>query len=422
MKSTQREREIVRSMKGTLNELALFAGAGGGILGTHLLGTKVVAAVEIDEHCERVLMHRQADCGWGHFPVWNDCRTFDGHPFRGLVDVVSAGFPCPPFSCAGKQKAAEDKRNMWPETARILREVRPAVALLENVDGLLSRGHGYFQTVVENLIDLGFDIEWSVLSAAAIGARHRRKRLWILAYSVRNGAREVLAQLAGEVGQAEIGARRRVRAQPGNGCDDVADASIEHRAESRREASEPRCCRPDVADSEYDGDCRRSSRSRDPESTGALSEVEGCGGVHADANGQRFSRGPQRDCEPIELGVESSRGDDSGGLRDHVSDSDSEFLRQQLRRRESGARETVASDDGQAATRRVAEPGLGGMADGMADRLDAPWENEPADVPRVASGVRDRVARLRSIGNGQVPLCAAVAWRLLARRALEVIR
>lgn len=329
MKPTQRERELIRGMEGKLHELALFAGAGGGILGTHLLGCRVVGAVELDMHARQSLIARQRDSGIGCFPVWNDCRSFDGSRFRGLVDIVNAGFPCPPFSCAGKQKAAEDKRNMWPETARILREVRPAVALLENVDGLLSRGHGYFQTVVENLIDLGFDFEWGVLGASGVGARHRRQRIWLLAYSVRNGAREVLAQLAGEAEEASIGARWRMRTKSGDCSDDLADA-----------------------------------------------------------DGQRFPGRKECDRQTIQPELATS----------HRNDAD---------RRRSAA---------------ITEPGLGGVVDGLANRVVKPWEIEPGCLPRVASGVRDRVARLRAIGNGQVPLCAAVAWRLLARRALDVIR
>ncbi len=224
MKLTPAELNIVRSMEGKLHELALFSGTGGGVLASHLLGIQTVAAVEIDEYARRTLIERQADSGLGQFPVFTDCRSFDGRSFRGLVDVVSAGFPCQPFAVAGKKRASADERNGWPETIRIIREVRPAICLLENVPGLLSCRHNYYATVLEDLAKAGFDAEWGVLSAAAVGARHKRERLWLLAYSVRDGAREVLRNLSGQAGEASIGARRRMWAQPGNGSEEAPDS------------------------------------------------------------------------------------------------------------------------------------------------------------------------------------------------------
>ncbi len=162
-----------------MNELALFAGAGGGILGGVLLGWRTVCAVEIDPYCRRVLMQRQNDGVLAPFPIWDDVRTFDGRAWRGRVDVVTAGFPCQPFSLAGQRRGEDDERNLWPETIRCLREIRPRWALLENVPGLLV--HEYFGTVLRDLAESGFDARWGVLSAAGCGAPHQRKRLWVVA-------------------------------------------------------------------------------------------------------------------------------------------------------------------------------------------------------------------------------------------------
>ena len=85
-----------------MNELALFAGAGGGILGGRLLGWRTVCAVEIDPYARRVLLARQADGCLGRFPIWDDVRTFDGKRWQGTVDVVSGGFPCQDITAAGK--------------------------------------------------------------------------------------------------------------------------------------------------------------------------------------------------------------------------------------------------------------------------------------------------------------------------------
>lgn len=128
-----------------------------------------------------MLLRRQRDGLLPLFPIWDDASTFDGRPWRGLVDVVTAGFPCQPFSCAGKNRGSDDERNLWPDTIRIIREVGPRFAFLENVPNLLA--HDYFGEILGSLAEVGFDAEWGVVSAAECGAWHRRERLWILAYA-----------------------------------------------------------------------------------------------------------------------------------------------------------------------------------------------------------------------------------------------
>ena len=109
----------------TLRELHLFAGIGGGILGGMLLGHVPVCAVEIEPHCRKVLEARQLEGILPPFPILEDVRAFDGRPWRGQVDVVCGGFPCQPWSTAGKRLGAADPRHLWPEMARIVDEVRP---------------------------------------------------------------------------------------------------------------------------------------------------------------------------------------------------------------------------------------------------------------------------------------------------------
>jgi DNA (cytosine-5)-methyltransferase 1 len=164
-----------------LNELALFAGAGGGILGGQLLGWRTVCAVEWEPYPASVLCARQNQGLLPHFPIWDDVQTFDGKPWRGIVDVISGGFPCQDISCAGKGAGIEgQKSGMWKEFARIIGEVRPKYVFVENSPMLTSRGLG---TVLGDLASMGFDAEWGVLSAADVGANHQRDRIWIVAYT-----------------------------------------------------------------------------------------------------------------------------------------------------------------------------------------------------------------------------------------------
>ena len=165
----------------SLNELALFAGAGGGILGGKLLGWRTVCAVEWEAYPASVLCARQNDGLLESFLIWDDIQTFDGKPWRGIVDVISGGFPCQDISAAGKGAGIDGERSgMWGEMARVIREVRPRFVFVENSPMLVSRGLG---RVLGDLAAMGFDARWGVLGAAQVGAKHNRDRIWIVGNS-----------------------------------------------------------------------------------------------------------------------------------------------------------------------------------------------------------------------------------------------
>ena len=164
-----------------MNELALFAGAGGGILGGHLLGWRTVCAVEQNEYAASVLVARQNDGTIQPFPIWDDVCTFDGRPWKGIVDVVSGGFPCQDISVNGRGDGLEGERSgLWSEMVRIIREVGPRFVYVENSPALTVRGLG---TVLADLAEVGFDAEWGCVSAEDTGAIHKRNRIWIAAYA-----------------------------------------------------------------------------------------------------------------------------------------------------------------------------------------------------------------------------------------------
>lgn len=167
-----------------MNELALFAGAGGGILGGYLLGWKTLCAVEIENYPRQVLLERQRDGILPRFPIWDDITTFDGRPWKGRVDIVSGGFPCQDISAAGKGAGiAGEKSGLWKEMSRVIREVRPGFVLVENSSMLTVRGLG---VVLGDLAEMGYNARWCVLGADDAGAPHQRKRIWILAYPNNN--------------------------------------------------------------------------------------------------------------------------------------------------------------------------------------------------------------------------------------------
>jgi DNA (cytosine-5)-methyltransferase 1 len=152
---------------------SLFSGIGGLELGLERAGMRTVFQVERDEYCRRVLAHH-----WPDVPRFDDVRSVGEHNLP-HCDLICGGYPCQPFSIAGLRRGESDERHLWPEFARIIREVRPRIALLENVPNHLGLGFG---SVLGDLASLGYDAEWEVLSAGAFGAHHLRARLFVVAY------------------------------------------------------------------------------------------------------------------------------------------------------------------------------------------------------------------------------------------------
>jgi DNA (cytosine-5)-methyltransferase 1 len=162
----------------SLNVLSLFAGIGGLELGLERAGMTTVGQVEIDEYCRRVLAKH-----WPDVPRHDDVRTAAEwwlSTERPTVDVICGGFPCQPFSDAGLRRGVADERWGWPWFADVVRMVRPRYVVVENVPGLLRSPA--FGLVLGDLAELGFDAEWDVLSACAVGAPHTRRRLFLLAH------------------------------------------------------------------------------------------------------------------------------------------------------------------------------------------------------------------------------------------------
>lgn len=178
--------------------LALCAGIGGLELGVRLaLGPRYhcVGYVERDAYAAAALVARMEDQTLDRAPVWDDLASFPSALYRGAVDLVTAGFPCQPFSVAGSRRGTEDERWLWPDIARIVRVVGPELVFLENVPGLAAHGLGH---VLGELAACGYDAEWDVFSAADVGAPQLRRRLFLLAWRVPD-ARDAIA---GDVGEA----------------------------------------------------------------------------------------------------------------------------------------------------------------------------------------------------------------------------
>jgi len=298
-------------MKGQLNELALFAGAGGGILGGHLLGWRTVCAVEWESYPASVLCARQNDGFLPPFPIWDDIQTFDGNPWRGIVDVVSGGFPCQDISAAGKGDGLDGERSgMWRHMARVVGEVRPQYVFVENSPMLTTRGG---TRVVGDLAKMGYDCKWTVMGAADVGANHKRDRMWIVAHSRSIGHKHENNQI-----------------QAGRDSVKPSGTNLAYSQSKGLERQRSKAGKQEIAEFRNSGSLAYSKNEGDVWGQWLMGFAE-----------QKHNSG---------------RGQTNGG------------------------REW--------------------------------WAAEP-NVGRVAHGVAARVDRLKAIGNGQVPLCAAEAWRLL---------
>ena len=158
-----------------MNELALFAGDGGGILAAHLLGWQTICAVEYNAFCARRRMQRQNEGHLPPFPIWDDVCTFDGHEWRGAVDIVSGGFPCQAYSTAARGRNCAD--DLWPEMRRIVADVAPRYVFAENV---ATRA---IDAACEDLEAMGYETRAITLGASDMGGDHLRPRSWLLAYA-----------------------------------------------------------------------------------------------------------------------------------------------------------------------------------------------------------------------------------------------
>ena len=164
------------------NIVSLYSGIGGLDLGVRaVLGNhRTLAYCERSIEAASVLEKRASEGLLDEAPIYSDVKSFPTELFSDKVDFLCAGFPCQPFSTAGKRAGEFDSRNLWPDTIRIIRELGPRYVFLENVPGLVTSG--YFGTILGDLAEAGFDAEWGCFTASQVGASHKRERLFILAY------------------------------------------------------------------------------------------------------------------------------------------------------------------------------------------------------------------------------------------------
>ena len=203
-----------------MTHLDLFSGIGGFALAARWSGLETTAFCENDPYCERVLRKN-----FPGVPIHDDIQTLDGTQFKDIY-LITGGFPCQDISIAGKGAGIDGQRSgLWTELHRIIGEVRPRYALIENVPALTFRGG---TRVIGDLAEIGYDCEWQIVGADDVGAPHRRKRIWIVAYSKSAGCQTWSSNRMG----TDHGSRRNERLPPG------ASGTPETRAYSNEQGSQ----------------------------------------------------------------------------------------------------------------------------------------------------------------------------------------
>ena len=319
--------------------LSLFSGIGGLDLAAEAVGIEPVAFCEIELFCRMVLKKH-----WPDVPIFTDVFNLKGDQVND-IDIIYGGFPCQPFSVAGKQKGKADKRHLWPEVARLVGEIKPRWCFFENVPGILKLAA---DDVCTDLERLGYNVGIWNYEAAAVGANHRRARI---AFVANLGDSELHGSLTSSFG----------------GINNKNDEWCKERTN---------------ISPKFEGTGGRKNGETMAYSRRALRQ----GSVISGTDGEK------------DIGGVANQLERSSGASVNVSDSETIYVQ--------GQRDGQGKGQFGRSSRRSAEPRLGRVDDGFPNWLDRDWWRIEPNIPRVARGVKDRANRLKALGNAVVPAWA----------------
>jgi DNA (cytosine-5)-methyltransferase 1 len=397
-----------------LNHISLCTGYGGIDLGlSRVLGDRVrtVAYSEIEAFaCANLVAKMEAGL-LDPAPIWTDLKTFPWEKFRGLVDILSGGYPCQPFSAAGKRAGKDDPRHLWPWIADGIAILRPRFCFFENVEGHVTLG---LRDVIEDLGRMGYRTTWGVFSAAEVGAPHQRKRVFILAYNQRQRIEELGRWFAGS---AQHGAAWNGCAWPSR------PGEPQHVWEPPRVVGNERRELDHTSGNGHRENNAVSARREGAVDAGGLGDPEGQRPATRRAEHEGLGRKLRAPCAGDEdlgdaehrghhgikapVGRQSEQG--SGGL---AESGDEDLADTPSERADIGPE--LCEPDGRpgrallrepdATSVRQVKPALGRDPDGSANRLDHAELYVTCD---------NRTDELRLLGNGVVPATAERAFRVL---------
>lgn len=404
--------------------LSLCSGVGGIELGFKLAEptSRTVCYVEIEAFACEILARRMEEKRLDAAPIWTNLKTFDGRPWRGKVDCITGGYPCQPFSVAGKKLGTNDPRHLWPDIKRLITEIEPPICFFENVSNHLRVG---FEEVANDLRQMGYKIKAGLFTAQEAGAPHQRERLFILAYS-------------DSFGSSLQSDRNTAALERKNTGEESGRNQFTQTAED--------CCSGSMADNNSDGcfgDESTTTGKDDQEGWQKFSEESISGGNNFAATGfskeqNGFTTQESGFAIPKETQLANSQNficqwceqerdrngksqTAAGSYDNELADSESSGARKHERKLRQGS-EKYCGEVG-----NTTSTGLERYRQCQCSNQLDTWPPSPSNherwgrisddlkpaLHRMADGLADRVDRIRACGNGVVPLVAAYAWRTL---------
>ena len=372
--------------------LDLFSGIGGFSLGAEANGIPTVAFVEKDPFCQKVLRKH-----WSNTPIISDIRTVKGEDYEtDGVTIISGGFPCQPFSQAGKRKGTDDDRYLWDETLRVVAETKPRWFIGENVEGLINIQDGMvLRQVQDDLEKEGFQVQCLVIPASGVGAWHQRKRVWIIAHSSseRSSSQQVgTDRQLGKESETKERTRNQSSLRTSSSCSDVSNTI--------GELSDGCSGTTRHSKSELKGMVSNETKNRDK----VRSETERCSeqattrGNVSDTNHSRFQDWAEQ-CE--RQSTSSQERESSSSRHSSVSDTDGKGLQRHRVQTKLETKERQDSSDRgfeEQHTWWQVESTVRGVPNGISYGLD-----------------KGRVGRIKALGNSIVPQIAYQLFKSIVK-------
>ncbi len=435
-------------MNNKLKVLDLFSGIGGFSLGLHSTGIfDTVKFVEFDKFCQKVLQKNFKDV-----PIEGDIRDVKGEEFE--ADVITGGFPCQPFSVAGKQKGTNDNRYLWPEMFRLIKEIKPEFVIGENVQGLINLQDGMvLRQVQDQLEGEGFEVQCFLIPASGIGAWHQRNRVWIIGHSKHNGL--LASEKRSRDKEINGGSKKRqnqtIESEGTNGSKN--DGNISKHESSRKTSSIKETI---ISDSDKfrlkrDKESKEATLRRGTEATtessgedvsnttSSRSFSESIGDIGSLGEESQKEKGRERGESTICTSTRSSKGTErnvsntiselSDGCSSPTRDSEKEFIRlecnegwdwNQVRSEvERCSEQTMADTETEGLQRRSISTDLEGSQRSSNNTSETSiekqftWWQTQSNLCGVPNGIsreldKDRSNRIKSLGNAIVPQCARI--------------
>ena len=358
---------------GGMNGLALCAGVGGLEQGIESIipSARTVCYVEGETYPASVLASKMEAGSLPKAPIWSNVRTFDGTAWRGKVSFISGGFPCQPYSTAGKQLADKDPRDLWPDFARIIGEVRPHFIFLENVPNVVKWA---LPTVLKDLSKMGYDAAWCVVAASEVGAPHKRSRWFLFAYS---------------------------------------NDSTKHVMRFHEPQSSPQ----EFERNDFSNTNGERWNEIEPNLWSGKFNVEGGGDKSelAYPHSESYSKPQRTGRELQQKGSRLEGGKDERETGNFIGSGGQKILNSNRHRRgEYADEESRKRIIGKGELERDRPKNFGSI-DTFRNSISEHWKVEPG-MGRMVDGVADWVHRMRACGNGVVPQQAAYAYSILMER------